>query len=354
MRLDGLTQTGARAVLLALMAAIGALLAHGFGGASMLPALPAGMSDMDLYALTVERLRENMDYYRALGLGLSGGNFPTASVFNWRTPLYLSLMAWAPNALVLHLAIWLVALLAVGLAGAWAALQLGHIGLIAGCVLAAASLLGVPAQRAVFSFELAAGMLILIGFAAHGLKWHWPGFAALVLALFIRELAAVPVLVMLGFAWWHRRRVEALAGLLAIGAYGAHYAWHAQMVAQAVEGRGVPGPDWLYFGGLQFVLATAAFNGVFMLTPLWVSALVLPLGLLGLAHWRPGLPALVTVLVYLAIFAIGGRPFNAYWGALYMPLVTLGLAFAPAAMLTLARISSPARMSGGSRLGRGR
>lgn len=345
MRMDGLRPWAVWLVVLAVPGAAGLLLSQAFGGTGVLPEPPAGMGDMALYALTVEKLRAGMDYYQALGSSLGEGGFPTASVLNWRPPLYLSLLALMPSAWVAQIVLGLLALKAAGLSALWAARDLGRPGGLAAFVLAWLALIGVVAEPAIYSFELTAGMLMLAGFAAYGLGWRWPGLLALIAALFVRELAVVPVGVMLVLCLNGRRWGEAGLLLAGLAAYAVYFAWHAQMVAVSVGADGVAGPSWLYWGGAGFILMTAGFNGLFLLAPLWVSALVLPLGVLGLAHWRAGLPMLVTVAAYLTIFAVGGRPFNAYWGALYMPMVTVGLVFAPAALTALWRALRSPRSS---------
>jgi hypothetical protein len=71
--------------------------------------------------------------------------------------------------------------------------------------------------------------------------------------------------------------------------------------------------------------------------PVWVSAICLPLSLLGLASWRneTGLRVFLTASAYIAAFAVVGQPFNDYWGLMYVPLLPLGLVRAPAAISDL-------------------
>ena len=90
--------------------------------------------------------------------------------------------------------------------------------------------------------------------------------------------------------------------------------------------------------GPRFVLDTAAFNGVFITAPLWVTAILLPLALFGLLAWRGegSARATLTVAVYLALFLFVGKRFDYYWGALYTPLLMLGLPFLPGAVRDLA------------------
>ena len=106
-------------------------------------------------------------------------------------------------------------------------------------------------------------------------------------------------------------------------------------VESEVFAHGVGG--WLSFGGLNFILATANFNGLMLAKPYWVTALLLPVGAFGLIAWRsPGAArAALTVGAYLCLFAIVGQPFDEYWGALYTPLMMIGLAFVPAGLRDL-------------------
>jgi hypothetical protein len=200
------------------------------------------------------------------------------------------------------------------------------------------SLLSCTAPSAAFFTEIVAGILILASVSAYGLKQPVAGFLLALLALFIRELAAPYVVVCLALAWRERRFVELAAWAVALAAFAAFFAWHAAMV-QAMLGAGdLSYPDgWLQFGGVGFVLATAKFNGALLAAPLWVTAILLPLCLLGLVAWRgAGSPRVgMTVALYLAAFAIVGKPFNTYWGALYTPLMMIGLAFVPAAIRDL-------------------
>ena len=80
-------------------------------------------------------------------------------------------------------------------------------------------------------------------------------------------------------------------------------------------------------------------NAFLFSLPAWVSAIYLPLALLGLIGWRGRAATRITVTAsaYLAAFAIVGLPFNDYWGLLCAPLLPFGLVWAPAAIQDLSR-----------------
>jgi hypothetical protein len=297
------------------------------------PMRRAGPGDFDTYARVVAALQAGQGYYPALHRALLDGGYGTMSPLNWRTPVFLTMLSWFPS---LEAARWALAVLT---AAAWA-LAVGFVyrrsgvatAIWAGVVMAL-SLIAIGAPRAELSFELCAGTLILISVSAYGLGWRWAGFAAGVAALFVRELAAVYVVVCLGLAVREKRWREALAWGVALVAYALFYLWHWSQLAMLLGPTDhAAAAGWLQFGGLAFVLGTAAYNGVLLVAPYWVAAIVLVAGLTGLKS----LPrAAVTVALYLLLFLIYGRPENDYWGAMYAPLVALGVAFGPGVIAAL-------------------
>lgn len=294
--------------------------------------------DLAMYGHIVERLRAGESYYPVAHTELVDGGYGVQSVFNWRTPFFMSLLAALPGILWGQGLLMVIALAAGALAVA--VIRRDSNWVMAGIAipLLILSLGNSLAIGTVLFSELTAGALLLLSAMAYGARWRWLGLAAAVAALFVRELAAPFVLIALWFTWRDKRWPELIAWLGALAAYAAFFAWHYLMVQATVLPTDPSYPSgWLAFGGLQFLVRTAAFNGVFLLFPLWVSALILPLGMLGLLSWpgTVGRMAAITVAVYLVLLAIFGKPVNDYWGALYTPLLTLGLVWAPAALRDL-------------------
>lgn len=329
-------------LVLALLVVLAALLVWIGLGISE-PVKRAGPSDLDTYQRVVEGLRGGQNYYSALHAALLDGGYGTLSPLNWRPPLFLTLLSWLPTLAaaqalleVLTAAAWVMAVAYLYRRGNLAAATIG-------AILLPLSLLSIFADRAELSFELCAGTLLLISVSAYGLGWRWLGFAVAVLALFVRELAVLYAVVCLVTAikerWWR----EVVGWAVALTAYGAFYLWHwnqlSALIGPADHGASV---DWLQFGGLRFVLRTAAFNGILLVLPYWAAALALVVGLAGLVTMPR---ALATVVLYLLLFLVYGRPENGYWGALYAPLIVLGIARAPSvfsALLVRSRQSSAA------------
>lgn len=308
------------------------------------PVAPQGVAasgDAASYARIIERMKAGEGYYAAAHEVLVADGYGTRSVFNWRTPAWPIILALLPPG---GGQVLLGVLAAVGLALSYRmARPAGLVAAVVSVVAVGLSFASLLAPEAVAFSEVAAGVLILVSVTAYGNGWRWLGFAAAIVALFIRELAIFYVLVCVVFAIRGYRWQKFMAWGVALVAYAAYFAWHAWMVlGQLGPMDRAYGEGWVAFGGLDFVLATAGFNGLWSLGPDWLPAALLPLGLFGLwaaPRWR----ALVTVAVYLTVFLVIGKPFNAYWGALYTPVLMLGLGWAaPALAQALQRRSSSA------------
>lgn len=345
-RIRSLAMPAAVAALIATIAGILLLLAVASGSpAPPEPTVAEGSGDLAMYARLVERLRAGEEYYAAAHAELLAGDFGTRSVFNWRTPAYFSLLALAPSLM------WAQAGLALlALAAAAAALLLFRRtgGDTFALLLAPFLLLGLTSvivPTAVLLPEVAAGLLILLSVAAYGLGRSGVGLTAGAAALAVRELAAPYALICAWLAWREGRRREVVAWLAVFVAYAAYFGWHASQVAGALEPADRAYPDgWLQWGGLDFILATAAFNGTWGVLPFWATAIALPLSLLGLAAWLGpgGTRAGLAVAAYLLLFSAFGKPFNYYWGAMYTPLLALGMPWAIAAIRDLGERVRPA------------
>ena len=88
-------------------------------------------------------------------------------------------------------------------------------------------------------------------------------------------------------------------------------------------------------------------NGLFLALPLVLTAVLLPVAVLGLAGARGAGAAHAwwTVVACLVLFAVVGKPDNWYWGAVYTPLLALGLGWLPLAVRDLRRSLRPAGLS---------
>jgi MFS family permease len=314
------------------------LLAVGLAVSAVWPQLPvpagtAGQAGGDAasYLEIVDRMRGGENYYAAAHEVLRNDGFGTRSVFNWRTPIWPTLLAVLPG-------LWAAQALLAGLAGVALAVQFrvfraegGLAVALASVSAVAGSLIGIAAPESVLFTEVAAGLLILLAVSFHAAGWRMAGHVAGLLALFVRELAAPLIVVSLMLAIRQRRwrEVVLLSGGLAL--YVLYFSWHAvNVAAQLGPADQAYAEGWVQFGGLGFLVKTLGFNGIWGLLPSPLAVLMLPLGLHGLWRWPRGGLAGLTVLVFIAAFAMIGKPFNGYWGALYTPVLMLGMGWVAA------------------------
>lgn len=296
--------------------------------------------DIALYHAIVERIHGGANYYDAAAAELSRRGYPTRSVFNWRTPLPLWLLGALPTPLIGRA---LLALLALAMLFASCRLVARDgqpaRALLCGLLMVGAVLPCVLDQLYVMH-ELWAGVLIALSVLAYGMKKSGWGVALGFAALVVRELAApycvVCCLLALGSRRWREVAAWGAAALL----YGLWYGAHVLQVLPRIAPDALAHTDgWIRFGGGAFVISVAQVNAYLLQLPQWVTGIYLALALLGFAGWTApwGARAGLTAAVYLGGFAVVGNPFNQYWGSLIAPLLCLGVAQAPAALVDLWR-----------------
>jgi hypothetical protein len=284
-------------------------------------------SDAALFATVVARVRAGDSYYPAMGVELKSHHFPTASIFNWRTPILFELMAVTP-ALVPPLALALLSLAVLGLTvvhmNSLKATEEVLIGVLAQigvlCVVLA------PAIR--LQTEAWAGILIALSALAYT-RQRWC-IAALVgiTALFVRELAAPYCAVCVLLAARERRVRELIIWIAGGIAYAAFFGWHVLQVQAQHAGERTYAASWIQLGGLRFLLETIQqSNTVLLLAPYAVTAVFLTL--LAAALWAPTIPPHVrgAVIAYAVFFVFVGQSFNDYWGLAVAPVQAIAVAY---------------------------
>lgn len=291
-----------------------------------------------MYRRIVERVHAGESYYDAAGTELKAGGFPTGSMFNWRLPTYAWVNGKLPSPAWGQVFLGILAVVTVLLmfrllgqeGGVWMGATGGllAVGFFAWCAVGDAFLVQ----------ELWAGTLIALSVCAYARQRWQVGLVAGLAALFYRELALGYCVVAAVLAWRERRRLEAGLWVAGFAFFALFLAFHGMMLAQhSDDGRRGSALDWFALGGLPFVLKTCRTNLFLLAAPGWVTALYLPLALLGLLGWRSpiGLRVAATVVLYLAAFAVVGRPFNYYWGMMIAPLLCMGFVWSPVALYHL-------------------
>ena len=301
----------------------------------------AGASDMALYQKTVQRIHSGENYYSALGGVLRSARRPTSSVLNWRTPLHLTMVGRLPNLA------WSRAILAglglLALLSAFAIMAQTEFAVLAAVqvLLMFGPLLVCFTAEGIFFAEVWAGVLIAASVGAYAMGARPLGIGLALMALFFRELALPYVLVCGLLAWHEKKRPEVLAFAIGTLAYIAYFAAHAMKVNSLLTPADLPNPaGWLQFGGIAFLLRASSVGWLMVLPP-WVTAIYLPVSVLGLAGWTHAIARRValTVGAYLAAFSIVGHFVNLYWGELYTTLLSFGAVQGGVSLYELIRVA---------------
>jgi hypothetical protein len=275
-------------------------------------------SDFETFRSVVARVRVGEPYYQSMGTELRARGYPTSRAFNWRTPFHVLVLAVVPDiagragliALLLALCGATMSVVRRPWAVAWvtsAAYQTGVLLIFA-------------APALVLLSETWAGVLVGLSACLYGLGRTRSGFAAGLLALFVRELAAPYCVAAALFAVYNRRWQEVAAWTLGACAYAVYYALHlAQVWSAQLPGDTGRESTWLAFGGLPFLLATIRWTGWPYILPDFAVAvtLVLVAGCIGSA--RAPYHVRAASAVYAAFFLLAGQPFNHYWGLMAAP-----------------------------------
>jgi hypothetical protein len=298
--------------------------------------------DVALYRAEIARIHAGEDYYQVAGEELVARNYPTRSVFNWRTPLPMWLIGKLPAVVLgkmllcgLALAVLLLAFEATSreepnIYRRAAPLVVLLIGALLPCILG--DLFVMPV--------LWAGTLIALSLCAYGVGQPALGVAAGLAAVFFRELALPYCVLAAALAWRHRRRRELAAWFAGLAAWAVFFGLHAWHVHQIVPpGALAHRQGWIQLGAAPFVLATVQANACLLLVPSWVTVLYFVAAMLGLAGWNTPMGERVglSLCLFVAAFSIVGQDFNRYWGMMIAPLLCFGAVRAPISLWDLCR-----------------
>lgn len=298
-----------------------------------------GGTDKLLYERIVGEMRTGTPYYVAAAPALREGDYPLKPFVAFRLPTLAALLASLPPVVSRALMLALVAatLLAwtISLLPAFTRPATGAVA----CLLLVCGV-AVALQPAMIVFhEIWASLLIALSLALRRDDRWWPSVIVGLCAVLIRETALPYILAMVGFALLERRWREMAAWSGVAVLFGLALALHAAQVATVVLPGDPVSPGWAAMGGWRFFISAMRLTTPLTLMPLWVSALAVPLALLGWASWRTpwALRTLAILCGYALMLTLFGRPDNFYWGLLIAPLLLVGLAFAPIALRDLLR-----------------
>jgi hypothetical protein len=298
----------------------------------------SGATDLDLYEAIINRMHRGETYYAVTGEELPQRGYPTSSVFNWRLPTYAWFLAPLPSMRIGQGVLILLSGWTIYLSVRFTAAAYGKLPAVGALIWLVGAFTWCVDGKSFLTQEVWSGVLIQLSIIALGQGQYFRGVTAGVTALLIRELVLPYVLLCLAIALWQRRWRESLGWVFGLVLYALFTAFHVSQVKQytPIEELNVPS-TWLCWGGIGFVLETVRMNQMLILTHVSVRAVYLPFAFVGLLGWRgeTGVRIFLTCLGYDAAFLAVGQPFNAYWGILTAPVLSMGAAIAPWAIRDL-------------------
>ncbi|WP_431470012.1 hypothetical protein [Sphingosinithalassobacter sp. LHW66-3] len=289
-------------------------------------------TDLALYEKIVAGVRYGgSGYYSVAADAMRAGGYPLQPFFTVRLPGLAVVQSALPER-------WTYALLFL-LAGATAFVWMQRLSealprtlprIGAGILLLGSMLAFVQPGLAAFH-EIWAALFVALSIALRR-PGRWVEAVALgLIAMLIRETAALYVIVMAGLAWTDGERRETAGWGAALLIFALVMAAHAYAVAGVTGPLDAASPGWLGLEGLGLFVKAAILSTALQLLPLWLASLLVCLALFGWLAWdNPlGLRMAVTLGAYAMLIALFARLDTFYWGLMVAPVLLVGLAFAP-------------------------
>ncbi|MDF0490920.1 hypothetical protein PX554_22580 [Sphingomonas sp. H39-1-10] len=309
------------------------------------PSAESARTDLNLYQTIVEGVRTGGDYYSVAARSLRAGDFPLKPFVTFRLPTLAVIEAALPDGALVAL----LDALALGVFIAWffrlRDAFARRLPLVVALLLLAGGMLGFVQSDLAAFHEVWAGLLIALSLALRR-PGHWVEAVAFgMMAMLIRETAALYVAIMAVLALVQGQRREGLVWGATLGVFAVVIALHAHAVSQVVHATDPASPGWAGMLGFGFFAEAIAVSTVLTLFPLAVAA---PLVALALAGWAAsesdlGLRVTVTLAAYAVLIALFGRADTFYWGLMIAPTLLVGLAFAPDGVRDLVRAAAERR-----------
>lgn len=319
---------------------------------------PAAHTDLALYEAIAKRVEAGQPYYPVALDEHRARRYPVKPFLTVRLPTLAEIRATTGTGATVNTAIGLLFVLVISLS--WWARFRPLVGSkhfvdeapmmlsIISMALLVSSLTIYISGNFLFMHEVWAGGLLAIALALYRPENPLPTMIAAAAALAIRETSLPFILLFGAYAAYHRRWKEGLGWASIALAFGLYLAWHANKVSSLTYSTDLSGPGWGSFGGWSTYLSFMRDTTILRFFPLAVSAILLPLclvGWLGAKQFDGRLMSLFHI-GYALIFMIMGRPDNYYWGFMVAPTLLMGLAFLPQLVADMRQRWTEAPISG--------
>ncbi|MEG3125613.1 hypothetical protein [Sphingomonas sp. GB1N7] len=294
-------------------------------------------ADVMLYESIVAGVRAGGNYYAVTAAALRAGDYPLKPFVTFRLPTLAMLQANLPQSATVAM----LYLLAAAVMLAWFIRLRGAFArppprAIALTLLAAGMVAFVQADLVGFH-EIWAGLLVALSLALRK-PGRWVEAVAFgMIAMLVRETAALYVGIMAVMAFAEGRRREAYGWAAAIALFAIVVILHARAVGQVIHPLDPTSPGWSGMLGFGFFVKTMVLSTALNLAPGWLAALLVALALFGWSAWNDplALRALAVFSCYAVLLGLFGRPDTFYWGLMIAPTILIGLAFVPDALRDL-------------------
>lgn len=331
-------RAGIVAALFALLVAL-AFTALAVPDPSDQPTAPASStSDLSMYEGVIEGLRAGGDYYALTAQALRAGDYPLKPFVTFRLPTHAVVQAALPP----WAGVMLLQLLAMGVATAWW-MRLRPVlarpaARISAAILLAAGLVAFVQAGLVAFHEIWAALLVALALALRTPQRWVPSVALGLIAMLVRETAALLPLVMAFCAWREGARREAGGWGLALLAFALVLTAHAWGVSRVVGPLDPASPGWSGLGGFGFFVRALTTSTALQVLPLLLAAPLVAGALLGWSAWRDPLGNRIALLLagYAVAISLFARPDTFYWALMPAPVLLAGLIFVPDAVRDLA------------------
>ncbi|MBX3594393.1 hypothetical protein [Sphingomonas sp.] len=290
-----------------------------------------GQTDIALYESIVAAVAHGEDYYRATADALRAGGYPLRPFLTFRMPGLAVVQATLPPALTIALLLLLAAATTI----AWF-LRLARMlprlpARLAAAILLAAGMLAFVQPDLVAFHEIWAGLLVALSLALRRPDRWVEAAAVALIAMLIRETAALYAVAMGAIALAEGRRREAMGWGAALGVFAIALIAHAVAVHGVTSPLDATSPGWSGLHGFGlFVRAMTLATGL-QLLPQFLAALLIALTLFGWTGQRDPLALRALALFAGWALAIGlfARLDTFYWGLMVAPVFLVGLLFVP-------------------------
>jgi hypothetical protein len=296
-------------------------------------------TDLMLYESIAAGVRGGGNYYEVAADALRAGGYPLRPFLTFRLPalavIQASLPVWLPPILLVLLTATAGLAWAIRLAEA---LPRFAPRLVAGLLLIGSLIVFFQPGLVAFH-EIWAAPLVALSLAIRR-PGRWIEAAAIALiAMLLRETAALYVILMGAFAWLEGERREALGWGAALLLFGAVLGVHAWAVAGVTGPLDPASPGWAGLYGFGLFVKAIGLATALQIAPLWLAALLVGLTLFGWASWDDplGLRVVTILAAYAAAIGVFARLDTFYWGLMVAPVFLIGLVFVPDGLRDLVR-----------------